>query len=125
MRKVRTVWMMLVFLKPALTLAIRKPTKEEIMSLYAILGRVILPPEAFDMIEEGIAETPEGKEFYLTDVFTDLGKDGKLLAYDFIGDRYDMGNKLGIMKANCEIALKHPEIGNDFKEYLKTLVNNF
>ena len=49
----------------------------------------------------------------------------KLLAYDFDGKRYDMGNKLGIMKANCEVAMNHPEIGDDFKEYLKELVKSF
>ncbi len=98
-----------------------KPSKEEILSLYAILGRVIMPPGVFEMIEKGIAATPEGKEFYLTDVFTELGQAGKLLAYDFDGRRYDMGNKLGIMQANCEIALTHPEIGEKFKAYIKEL----
>ena len=44
---------------------------------------------------------------------------------DFVGTRYDMGNKLGIMKANCEVALTHPEIGADFKAYLKELVRTF
>ena len=47
---------------------IEKPTPEEILSLYAILGRVVMPPEVFGMIEEGLAKTPEGKEFYFTDV---------------------------------------------------------
>ena len=46
-------------------------------------------------------------------------------SYDFEGKRYDMGNKLGIMKANCEIALTHDEIGEGFKEYLKELVKTF
>lgn len=100
---------------------IEKPTPEQILSLYAILGRVVLPPEVFGMIEKGIAETPAGGEFLLTDVFTELGMNGKLLAYDFDGRRYDMGNKLGIMKANCEVALNHPEIGEGFKEYIKEL----
>ena len=104
---------------------IEKPTPEQILSLYAILGRVVLPPEVFGMIEKGIAETPAGGEFLLTDVFTELGMNGKLLAYDFDGRRYDMGNKLGIMKANCEVALSHPEIGDGFKEYLKELVKTF
>lgn len=104
---------------------IEKPKKEQIMSPYSILGRVILPPEAFSMIEDGIKSTPEDKEFLLTDVFTELGLNGKLLAYDFDGRRYDMGNKLGIMKANCEIALDHNEIGEDFKQYLKELVKTF
>ena len=104
---------------------IEKPKPEEILSLYAILGRVVLPPEAFDLIEKGLAATPEGKEFYLTDVFTELGMNDKLLAYDFDGKRYDMGNKLGFMKANCEVALNHDEIGEDFKAYLKELVKTF
>lgn len=104
---------------------IEKPTPEEILSLYAILGRVVMPPEVFGMIEEGLAKTPEGKEFYFTDVMSDLGANDKLIAYDFDGKRYDMGNKLGIMKANCEVALDHPEIGDDFKAYLKELVKTF
>lgn len=100
---------------------IEKPKEEEIMSLYAILGRVVMPPEVFERIEKGLAQTPEGREFYLTDVFSDMGREGKLLAYDFDGRRYDMGNKMGIMKANCEVALDHPEIGAEFREYIKDL----
>ncbi len=98
---------------------IEKPTEEQIMSLYAILGRVVLPPEAFRMLEEGV-KAVEG-EFYLTDTMSDLGKAGKLIAYHFAGTRYDMGNKLGILQANCEVALNHPEIGDDFKTYIKQL----
>lgn len=98
---------------------IEKPTEEQIMSLYAILGRVVLPPEAFQMLEEGV-KAVEG-EFYLTDTMSDLGKAGKLIAYHFAGTRYDMGNKLGILQANCEVALNHPEIGDDFKTYIKQL----
>lgn len=104
---------------------IEKPTDDQILSLYAILGRLVMPPETFELIEKGLAATPEGKEFYLTEVFTELGQAGKLLAYDFDGKRYDMGNKLGIMKANVEIALNHDEIGDGFKEYLKELVKTF
>lgn len=101
---------------------IEKPKEEQIMSLYAILGRVILPPEAFRMLEEGV-KTVEG-EFYLTDTMSDLGKAGKLIAYHFEGTRYDMGNKLGILQANCEVALNHPEIGDDFKTYIKRLAQS-
>lgn len=107
------------------TKIIEKPTPDQILSLYAILGRIVMPPETFELIEKGLAATPEGKEFCLSDVFTELGQAGKLLAYDFDGKRYDMGNKLGIMKANCEVALDHDEIGEDFKEYLKELVKTF
>jgi len=100
---------------------IEKPTPEQILSLYAILGRVVLPGKVFDMLENGLANIPVGEELYLTDVMSELGANGELLACDFDGIRYDMGNKLGIMQANCEVALAHPEIGADFKNYLKAL----
>ena len=103
---------------------IEKPTDAQILSLYAILGRVVLPPEIFGMLEEGVQKCGDD-EFYLTDALADLGKAGKLTAVDFVGTRYDMGNKLGIMMANCEVALNHPEIGTDFKAYLKELVKTF
>ncbi len=96
---------------------IEKPREDQIMSLYAILGRVVLPPEVFGLLEDGLKQLTSG-EFYLTDALAQLGKEGRLTAVDFVGNRYDMGNKLGIMMANCEVALKHPEIGAEFKEYL-------
>ena len=101
---------------------IEKPTPEQVMSNYAILGRVVLPPEVFGMLEKGLTDIKPGEELFLTDVMSELGARGDLVAYDFDGIRYDMGNKLGIMKANCEVALKHPEIGDSFKAYLKELV---
>ena len=58
-------------------------------------------------------------------LMTALAKEKGLIAQDFDGIRYDMGNKLGIMKANCEVAANHPEIGEGFKEYLKELVKTF
>lgn len=99
---------------------IEKPTEEQIMSCYAILGRVVLTPEIFGMLEDGI-KLSGSQEFFLTDSLAQLGKQGKLTAVDFVGKRYDMGNKLGIMQANCEIALNHPEIGADFRKYIKDL----
>ncbi len=101
---------------------IEKPTEEQIMSCFSILGRVVAPPQVFDYLAEDLANTPEGEELYFTDTLARLGKEGNLLALDFDGIRYDMGNKLGIMKANCEVALSHGEIGEDFKAYLKELV---
>ncbi len=103
---------------------VEKPTEEQIMSCYAILGRVILPPEAFRMIEETPYDAKSG-ELYLSDAMVNLAKAGKLTAVDFNGVRYDMGNKLGILKANCEVALKHEEVGEEFKAYLKELVKTF
>ena len=104
---------------------IEKRTEDQIMSCYSILGRVVAPPQVFDYLEEDLARTPEGEELYFTDTLTRLGKEDNLLALDFDGRRYDMGNKLGIMQANCEIALNHKEIGDDFKAYLKELVSKF
>ena len=100
---------------------IEKPTDDQIMSCYSILGRVVAPPQVFDYLAEDLANTPEGEELFFTDTLTRLGKEGNLLAVDFDGIRYDMGNKLGIMKANCEVALNHDEIGEDFKAYIKDL----
>ncbi len=104
---------------------IEKPTEDQIMSCFSILGRVVAPPQVFDYLAEDLANTPEGEELYFTDTLARLGKEGNLLALDFDGIRYDMGNKLGIMKANCEVALNHKEIGEDFKAYLKELVESF
>ena len=104
---------------------IEKPTEDQIMSCFSILGRVVAPPQVFDYLAEDLANTPEGEELYFTDTLARLGKEGNLLALDFDGIRYDMGNKLGIMKANCEVGLNHHEIGEDFKAYLKELVEKF
>jgi UTP--glucose-1-phosphate uridylyltransferase len=100
---------------------VEKPAPGAFQSCYSILGRVILPPEIFGMLEEGVANCPAGEEYYLTDALSDLGKAGKMMAVDFDGVRYDMGNKLGILQANCELALAHPEIGPDALAYLKAL----
>ena len=98
---------------------IEKPKPEEIMSNYSILGRVVMPPEIFDILEN----TPKGAggELQLTDAMKTLAQTKGVIALDYEGIRYDMGNKMGIMKANCEVALKHPEISEDFKAYIKEL----
>ncbi len=99
---------------------IEKPREDQIMSCFAILGRVVLPPEIFDLIEASNPDSRDG-ELYLTEAMAMLARKGKLNAVDFVGTRYDMGNKLGILKANCEVALNHPEIGDDFKKYIRDL----
>lgn len=99
---------------------IEKPTEDQIISCYSILGRVVMPPEIFDIIERTPVDEKAG-EVYFTDSMVMLSKEQGLNAIDFEGIRYDMGNKLGIMKANCEVALSHDEIGEDFKAYIKDL----
>lgn len=98
---------------------IEKPQKEQILSNYSILGRCVLPPEIFDILDK----TPPGAggEIQLTDAMVQLARNDGMIGVDYIGARYDMGNKLGIMQAACEIALTHPEIGADFRAYLKEL----
>ena len=98
---------------------IEKPKPEEILSNYSILGRVVMPPEIFDILEH----TPNGagNELQLTDAMKTLAQTKGVIALDYNGTRYDMGNKMGIMKANVEVALKHDEIGEEFKAYLKDI----
>ncbi len=99
---------------------IEKPQPEQIMSLYSILGRCVLPAEIFDILDHTLPGA--GGEIQLTDAMMQLAKSQGMIGVDYIGTRYDMGNKLGIMQAACEVALTHPEIGVDFKAYLKELV---
>ena len=101
---------------------IEKPKPEEIMSNYSILGRVVMPPEIFDILE--VTPRGAGNELQLTDAMKTLAQTKGVIALDYYGTRYDMGNKMGIMKANCEVALNHPEIAEDFKAYIKELAKN-
>lgn len=96
---------------------IEKPKPDQIMSLFTILGRILLTPDIFDYLEK--TDYAENGELQLTDAMKLMAKDGGMMAWDFEGKRYDMGNKLGVMQAQVETALKHPEIGNEFREYLK------
>ncbi|MBE6719629.1 MAG: UTP--glucose-1-phosphate uridylyltransferase GalU [Ruminococcaceae bacterium] len=98
---------------------VEKPKREEIMSNFSILGRVVMPPEIFDILEN--TENGAGGELQLTDAMKKLAQTEGVIAVDFEGKRYDMGNKLGILKANIEVGLTHPEIKEEFKEYLKSL----
>ena len=98
---------------------IEKPKKEEIMSNFSILGRVVMPPEIFDILEH--TEKGAGGELQLTDAMKTLARTKGVIAVDYEGTRYDMGNKLGILKANIEVGLNHPEVKDELREYLKNL----
>lgn len=99
---------------------VEKPaTPDKVLSLYSILGRCVLPPEIFDVLEN--TAPGAGGEIQLTDAMRKLAREKSMIGVDFTGKRYDMGSKLGIMQATVETALKHPEIGGDFKKYLKEL----
>lgn len=101
---------------------IEKPAPGQEFSLFSILGRCILPAEIFTILEE--IPYGAGNELQLTDAMKVLAKRSGVAGVDFTGTRYDMGNKLGILKAQVEVGLAHPEIGSDFKEYLKNIAEN-
>ena len=100
---------------------IEKPAREQIFSHFSILGRNIVTPDVFDRIRHTPPSEKTG-EIYFSEALSGFAEEGRLAAVDFEGKRFDMGSKLGIMQANCEAALRHPEIGADFKAYLKDLV---
>ncbi|MDD6659388.1 MAG: UTP--glucose-1-phosphate uridylyltransferase GalU [Eubacteriales bacterium] len=98
---------------------IEKPKPEQIMSNFSILGRVIMPPEIFDILEN----TPlgVGNELQLTDAMKTLAQTKGVVAVDYNGTRYDMGNKFGILKANIEVGLKHPDTKDELKAFIKEI----
>jgi len=98
---------------------IEKPSLEEKFSNFSILGRCVLTSEIFDILEE----TPlgAGGELQLTDAMKAIAIRDGMTGVDFSGTRYDMGNKFGILKANIEVGLKHPETRDELREYIKEL----
>jgi UTP--glucose-1-phosphate uridylyltransferase len=98
---------------------IEKPKMEEKLSNYSILGRCVLESEIFDILER----TPYGVggELQLTDAMREIAKTKGMIGVDFSGTRYDMGNKFGILKANIEVGLNHPEVSAELKAYIKQL----
>ncbi len=98
---------------------VEKPKLEDAPSKLAIIGRYILTPKIFDMLDR----TPlgAGGELQLTDGMRQLLKEEKIYGYQFEGKRHDTGDKLGFLKATVEFALKRPDLGNDLREWLKGL----
>lgn len=99
---------------------LEKPSVNDALSNNAIIGRYVLSGEVMGMLKN---LAPRNNEIYLTDALDVLAEQGKLMASTFEGDRYDVGDKFGYVKANVEIALKSKEIGQDVKEYIKELAN--
>lgn len=100
---------------------IEKPrTRDEIFSNYSILGRVLLTPDIFDIINE----TPPGVggEIQLTDAMRTLARSRGMTALDFEGKRFDLGSKLGFLSANVVRAFDDPELGAEFREFLAEFV---
>ena len=98
---------------------IEKPKRDQVLSLYSILGRCVLPAKIFSILEH--TKPGAGGEIQLTDAMLELAHAEGMIGVDYIGTRYDMGNKLGILQASVEVGLAHLEIGEDFRAYLKEL----
>lgn len=94
---------------------VEKPSINDALSNYAVIGRYVLSGEVMGMLEK---LTPRNNEIYLTDALDVLAERGDLLACGFEGTRYDVGDKFGFIKANIEYAVRSEEIGNDTKEYI-------
>ncbi len=98
---------------------VEKPERGKAPSTYAIIGRYVLPPEIFDILKK-IPPDHRG-EIQLTHGLRELKKKMPVFGYEFIGDRYDAGDKFGFLQANIAYGLKHPEVGQKLKSYLKKI----
>jgi UTP--glucose-1-phosphate uridylyltransferase len=98
---------------------VEKPAPEDAPSNISVVGRYILTPGIFDMIDK--AGRGVGGEYQITDAIALLMKDEPVYAYEFEGKRYDCGSKLGYLEATVEYGLNHEELGEDFRAYLKAL----
>ncbi|GAA0367863.1 UTP--glucose-1-phosphate uridylyltransferase GalU [Bacillus horti] len=96
---------------------VEKPALEEAPSNFAIMGRYVLRPEIFDILEN--QEPGAGGEIQLTDAIKRLNEAQAVLAYNFEGIRYDVGDKFGFIKATIDFALQRADLKNDVLDYLK------
>ncbi len=98
---------------------VEKPKFEDAPSKQAIIGRYVLTPRVFELLEQ--TKPGAGGEIQLTDGILALVKEQKVFGYTFEGKRFDAGDKFGMLQATVEFALKRPEFADKFKEYLKGL----
>ena len=101
---------------------IEKPSIEQIKSNIAPLGRYVCTPELFEIIDT--LKPGKNGEYQLTDALAALAEKGDAVAYEFDGERYDMGDRFGFLKANIDFALADKELRDKVDSYIKTLKNN-
>lgn len=99
---------------------VEKPKKEEAPSKMAVLGRYVLTPVIFDILEK--QEPGKGGEIQLTDAIKKLLDTQKVYAYDFEGTRYDVGDKFGFVKATIDFSLDRDDLKEQVLDYIKTIV---
>ncbi len=98
---------------------IEKPSLDKVFSMFSILGRCVLTPDIFDVLET--IPNGAGGELQLTDAMAEIARRDGMIGVDFNGTRYDMGNKFGILKANIEVGLKHPDVKDELREFIKRI----
>ena len=98
---------------------IEKPKEGEEFSNLSILGRVLLTPDVFDIIDA--LEPGAGGEYQLTDAMAKMARGGGIYSLEFEGERFDLGSKVGFLKANITKGLTHPETKDELREFLKEL----
>ena len=98
---------------------VEKPQPKDAPSTLGVIGRYVFNSEIFDCLEK--IKPGKGGEIQLTDAIQMLLGQQSIFAYQFEGKRYDCGDKLGFMKANIEFSKRHPEIGKEFIEFLKSI----
>lgn len=101
---------------------VEKPKIEEAPSRLAALGRYVITPDVFEILEH--TKPGKGGEIQLTDALRIMAHNSNVYAYNFKGKRYDTGNKLGFLKATVEYALRRDDLGPAFKNYLSDVVRN-
>lgn len=99
---------------------VEKPPVDEAPTDVAILGRYIITPEIFNLLEN--TKPGAGGEIQLTDALKTLAEIEPMYAYDFVGRRYDVGDKLGFLQATVEYALRRDDLKKSFKNYLEKIV---
>lgn len=100
---------------------IEKPAVEKAPSNLAILGRYVITPDIFPIIEN--TSRGKGGEIQLTDALKTLSEKRDVYAHNFTGERYDVGNKMGFLRATVEFALNREEFATEFEDYLKNLIS--
>lgn len=98
---------------------VEKPSPDEAPSDLAIIGRYLLTPEIFDILEH--QEPGAGNEIQLTDAIDTLNKTQRVFAHKFTGKRYDVGDKFGFLKTSIEYGLEHPEVKDNLKDFIVEL----
>ncbi len=86
----------------------------------AILGRYIINPSIFEILEH--TKAGKGGEIQLTDALKELAKKENMYGYNFIGRRYDVGDKQGFLEATVEYALRRDDLKDDFLKYLTNII---